>query len=55
MNAAAKPSVLSSVLTVLVIAIPIVIITQLLGWSIGTAGVGVVIGILYALIRYKKA
>ena len=55
MNAAAKPSILSSVLTVLVIAITLIIITQLLGWSIGTAGVGVVIGILYALIRYRKA
>ncbi len=54
MNAAAKPSLLSSVLTVLVITIPIVIVTQLLGLGIGTAGIGVIIGVLYALIRYKK-
>lgn len=55
MKTAVNPSVLSSVLMVLVIAIPLIVITQLLGWSIGTAGVGVVIGILYAFTRYKKS
>lgn len=50
-----KPSIFSSVITVLIIAIPLIVITQLAGLNIGTAGVGVIIGILYAFIRYKRS
>jgi hypothetical protein len=50
-----KSSILSSVITVLIIAIPVTVVTQLVGLNIGTAGVGVLIGILYAFIRYKRA
>ena len=55
MKTTGKPTVLSSVLNVLLIAIPVIVITQLLGFSIGTSGAGVIIGILYALIRYRTA
>ncbi len=55
MKTTGKPSVFSSVLNVLLIAVPIIIITQLLGFSIGTSGAGVIIGIIYALIRYRTA
>ncbi len=55
MKTTGKPSVLSSILNVLIIALPVIVITQLLGFSIGTSGVGVIIGILYAFIRYRSA
>ncbi|MBE2218923.1 MAG: hypothetical protein IAE90_11995 [Ignavibacteria bacterium] len=55
MNTSAKTSIFSSIITVLVIAVPLIILTQILGWNIGTAGVGILIGVLYAFIRYKKA
>lgn len=50
-----KPSIFSSVITVLIIAIPVIVVTQLVGLNIGTAGAGVIIGILYAFIRYKRS